>query len=203
MVCFVTCLYGYVLGANISPDTCNPIVKCGRKEGFKGHELKHLALVVISLLFAPQFSLAAESNCTMQPAPINIHRIAHRPEVKSYSVDKNKLALTALLKNGQVVRLVHEGCAHSGAEAALWFESNIAASDVNNWLKEVNKLSRIAFAPDIVKDIERSLNSGNFKKEVTETRLVISAAPTEYFSYTVVLAPAEHGMILSITYILG
>ncbi len=165
--------------------------------------MKRLLLIVIALLVSPRFSLAADTDCTMQPAPIDIHRIAHRPEVKSYAVDKNKLAVTALLKNGQVVRLVHEGCAHSGAEAALWFESNIAASDVKNWLKEANKLSRIAFTPDISKDIERSLNSGNFKKEVTETRLVISAAPTEYFSYTIVLAPAEHGMILSITYILG
>ena len=163
--------------------------------------MKRLLLVLIAL--APQFSMATDTDCTMQPAPINIQRIAHRPEVKSYTVDKNKLALTALLKNGQVVRLVHEGCAHSGAEAALWFESNIAASDVETWLKEALILSRIAFTPDIAKDIERSLKSGNYKKDVTETRLVISAAPTDYFSYTIVLSPAEHGMILSITYILG
>lgn len=139
----------------------------------------------------------------MRAAPIDISRIAHRPEIKSFTLDASKLALTALLKNGRALRLVQEGCAHTGAEVALWFESDVLPSDIEKWVKEAITLSKIAFTPDVAKDIERSLASGKYQKELSETRLVISASPTSYFSYTVVLAPAEHGMILSISYILG
>lgn len=95
------------------------------------------------------------------------------------------------------------GCAHSGAKAALWLESETPASDVAKWIKEVVILSKIAFAADVSQDIERSLMSGDYEKEVSDTRLAIRASPTEYFSYSIVLSPAEHGLILSVTYILG
>ena len=60
------------------------------------------------------------------------------------TVGANKLTVTALLKNGRALRLVPMGCAHSGAEAALWFDSKVPASDVNAWLKEAIALTRIA-----------------------------------------------------------
>jgi len=95
------------------------------------------------------------------------------------------------------------GCAHSGAEAALWFDSEVPASDVNTWLKEAIALTRIAFSPVISKDIERSLKSGKYRVEKTDTRLAITASPSDYFSYTIVFAPAEHGVMLSVTYSFG
>ena len=139
----------------------------------------------------------------MKPSPLDIARIARHPEVLSHTVDANRLGLTALLRNGRALRLVHMGCAHSGAKAALWLESETPASDVAKWIREVVVLSKIAFAADVSKDIEHSLKSGSYEKEMTDTRLVINASPTEYFSYTVVLSPAEHGLVLSIAYILG
>ena len=139
----------------------------------------------------------------MRPAPIDVGRIAQRPEVKSYTVDTNKLGVTALLKNGRALRIVHMGCAHSGAEAALWFESKTPPSDVGKWLNEAVALANIAFSPDISKDIERSLKSGEYKKEVTDTRLVITASPTTFFSYTIVLEPEGYRAILSIMYSIG
>ena len=164
-------------------------------------KLRALSLLALSALC--QLALAAEPDCAMRPAPIDIARIAHHPEVKSYTVDANKLGVTALLKNGKALRLVHMGCAHSGAEAALWFQSETPASDVKKWLKEAVILAKIAFSPDISKDIERNLKSGKYSKEVTETRLVITASPTSFFSYTMTLEPEGHRVILSIVYSLG
>ena len=161
------------------------------------------ALIVLFIGFFPPFAWAADLDCTMQPAPIDIGRIAQRPEIKSYTVDANKLAVTALLKNGRALRLVHMGCAHSGAEVALWFNSEVPASDVKTWLKEALALTRIAFSPGISRDIERSLKSGDYLVEKTDTRLVITASPTDYFNYTIVFAPAEHGVMLSVTYSFG
>jgi hypothetical protein len=165
--------------------------------------MKRLILFVLAIATFSQYALASGNDCTMTPAPIDVGRIAQRPEIKSYTVDANRLGVTALLKNGRVVRLVHMGCAHSGAEAALWFESATPPSDVATWIKEVVALTKIAFAPDISRDIVHSLQSGKYEKNITDTRLVITASPTEFFSYTVALSPAEHGLILSVTYILG
>ena len=136
-------------------------------------------LIVLFIGVFSQIAWAADLDCTMQPAPIDIGRIAHRPEIKSYTVDANKLAVTALLKNGRALRLMHMGCAHSGAEAALWFNSEVSASDVNTWLKEAIALTKIAFSPGISRDIERSLKTGNYRIEKTDNRLVITASPTE------------------------
>lgn len=160
-------------------------------------------LIVLFAGFFSQLVWAVDPNCTMQPAPIDVDRIAHRPEVKSYIVAANKLAVTALLKNGRAFRLVHTGCAHSGAEVALWFNTDVPASDVNAWIKEALALTRIAFSPGISKDIERSLKSGNYRVEKTDTRLVITASPTEFFSYDIVFTPIEHGVMLSVTYSFG
>ena len=148
-------------------------------------------------------ALAAGFDCTMQPAPIDISRIAHRPEIKNYTVDANKLGVTALLKNGRALRLAHMGCAHSGAEAALWFQSEVPASNVKKWLEEAVTLANIAFSPDISKDIERSLKSGKYERDVTDTRLVITASPTDFFTYTIVLEPEGHRVILSVGYSIG
>lgn len=158
---------------------------------------------VFALSALCQLALAGGSNCTMLPAPIDISRIAHRSEVKSYTVDANKLGVTALLKNGRAMRLAHMGCVHSGAEAALWFQSAVPASDVKKWLKEAVALANIAFSPDISKDIERSLKSGKYESEVTDTRLSITASPTEFFTYTIVLEPEGHRVILSVGYSIG
>lgn len=169
---------------------------CRSRLSFGGAKLKRSAWAGLILFCAASTAFAASVDCTMRAAPIDVARISHRPEIKSFTLDANKLAMTALLKNGRALRLVQEGCVHTGAEAALWFESDVLPSDMV-------ALSKIAFTPDIAKDIERSLASGKYQKELSETRLVMSASPTSYFSYTVVLAPAEHGMILSISYILG
>ena len=139
----------------------------------------------------------------MRPQPIDFARITHQPEIKSFTIDKDKHGVTALLKNGRALRLVHMGCAHSGAEAALWFESKIPFLDDKQWRKEAVALAKIAFSPDIAKDIESSLKNGKFEKNSTETRLVITAKPTEYFSYVIVVEPESYRVVLSISYSIG
>ena len=136
----------------------------------------------------------------MRAQPIDFARISHRSEIKNFTVDKNKHGITALLKNGRALRLVHMGCTHSGAEAALWFQSEIPASDDKQWRKEALALAKIAFSPDIAKDIELSLKSGEYDKNITETRLVITATPTEYFNYVIVVEPESYRVVLSISY---
>lgn len=74
---------------------------------------------------------------------------------------------------------------------------------MKKWLKEAVALANIAFLPDISKDIERSLKSGQYEKDATDARLVITASPTKFFTYTIVLEPDGHRVILSVSYSIG
>lgn len=148
-----------------------------------------------------QFAWATE--CPMRPLPIDIKRIAHNTFVKSYIVGKERLSLTALLNNGRLLKLVHRGCDHSGATVSLWLETNLTLSDTNAWVKEANTLAHIAFAPEIANDIEESLQRGDFERNATEARVAISASPSSFMSYSVVISSTEHGLLLTISYELG
>lgn len=159
-------------------------------------------LVFLFLFACSQFSLAGE--CTMRPPPIDVQRIAGNSNVKSYTISKSGLVLTALLKDGSALRVIHAGCIHSGAEGAVWFDSKIPLTDVRKWLDEVIKLSMIAFAPGVTREIEKLIRNSNYSRdEVSETRLRISAAPAEYVHYTFVVSRAEQGYVLVISYVEG
>lgn len=146
---------------------------------------------------------AFSSECTMNPAPVDIKRIAHNPLVKSYVVDVGTLSLTALLKNGRALRLIHTGCEHSGAEVSMWLDSERPFSDTDGWIKEASALVKIAFPVDVANDILNNIKSGDFKKETTEARVVISAAPSSFMTYTIVVSRAESGLLLTISFVLG
>jgi hypothetical protein len=162
--------------------------------------IKRLLCLLCSLGLALP-AVAAE--CTMKPAAIDVRRIAREPAVKSYVIDKNKLALTALFKNGRALRLVHMGCAHSGATASLWFDSTLALSDSEAWSKEFMDLAHIAFSPGVANDIIASLKSGKVTTKRTESSVVMSAAPTEFMNYSIIISSTEQGMLLTMTYSLG
>jgi hypothetical protein len=156
------------------------------------------------MLFAVAFwQLAWSSECTMQPAPIDAKRIAHDRAIKSYVVGDERRSLTALLKNGRVLKLVHSGCDHSGATVSLWLETDLALSNTDAWVKEAGILARIVFTPAIAGDIAASLQSGTFARNATEARVVISASPSSFMSYSVVISRAERGLLLTIAYELG
>lgn len=157
----------------------------------------------LALLFATQTTFAQD--CTMRPAPIDFKRLTHAPSIKSYVVDTDRHAVTGLLKNGHAFRLIHEGCMHSGAEATLWLPNSKMGTDQEaEWVQEAIKFARVAFTPDIAHDIEMSRKMGKLKTETkTAARLVLSASPNEFFSYTIIVVPSEQGVMLRITYILG
>ena len=156
------------------------------------------------LLFAVALSQVAWSaECTMQPAPIDIKHIAHNTGIKSYVVSGGNLSLTALLKDGRVLKLVHSGCDHSGASVSLWFDSNLELSSTDAWIKEAGALARIAFTPRIATEIAGSLQRGKFERNATEARVVISASPSSFMWYSVVISRAEHGLLLTLSYELG
>ena len=158
-------------------------------------------LGVIVILFLSQIAYAAE--CTMKASPIDIRRISHNPTVKSFVVAEDKLSLSALLKNGSALKLSHMGCEHSGASASLWLDTDRPFTDSTGWSKEFIKFARIAFSAEIANDIVENLQSGKFKTTVSDSRVVISAAPQEYMNYSIVMSLTEHGVMLTITYSLG
>lgn len=139
----------------------------------------------------------------MNPAPIDVARIAREPAVKSYVVDKKRLALTALLKNGGAFKLEHSGCAHTGATATLWFDSSLPLSDPKAWFKNIVQFARTAFTPELANDIADSLKSGKVDVTASESRIVIDAAPSEFMTYSVSIEPAEQGILMTISYSLG
>ncbi len=159
---------------------------------------------LLCLLFSMGLALPAiAAECTMNPATIDVRRIARDPAIHSYVIDKSKLALTGLLKNGRALRLVHMGCEHSGASASLWFDSTLALSDSEAWSKEFANLARIAFSPRIANDIIASLKSGKIETTRTESGVVISAAPTEFMNYSIEISSMEQGVLLTMSYSLG
>lgn len=155
------------------------------------------------LLFVSQVSWVQD--CTMRTAPIDFKRLNRDPSIKSYVVDTNRHALTGLLKNGQSFRLIHEGCMHSGAEAALWLPSSTRGTErESEWIQEAVKFARVAFFPDIARDIEGSIKLGKLHIDMkSEARLVLTASPSGFFTYTIIVVPSEQGMMMKITYILG
>jgi hypothetical protein len=156
-------------------------------------------LIFLILLFFFSQIVWAE-DCTMRPAPIDFKKITRQPAVKSYTVNTNKLGLTALLKNGSAVKLAHMGCAHSGAALTEWFESELSTSDIDKVIKESISLAKIFLDPHASSLIEQNLLSKKFSKEITSNRLVISGSANEIFSYSIIFTPVEHGVMLSIDY---
>lgn len=141
----------------------------------------------------------------MRPAPIEFKRLTHEPSIKSYVVDTNRLAVTGLLKNGYAFRLIHEGCMHSGAEATLWLPRLKRGTErESEWIQEAVKFARVAFSSDVARDIEGSIKQGGLKIDMkSEARLVLTASPREFFTYTIIVVPSEQGMMMKIVYVLG
>lgn len=156
------------------------------------------------LLFLIAFwQLAWSAECTMQPAPIDVKRIAHDGSIKRYVVAAESNSLTALLKNGRALKLRHSGCDRSGAIVSLWLDTELALSNTDAWIKEADTLASIAFTPEIAADIAGSLQSGKFERNGTDARVVLSASPSSFMSYSIVISRAEHGLLLTIAYALG
>lgn len=161
-----------------------------------------VVFIILGFFIHSQFAFATE--CTMRPTPINEKRIARSPHIKAYAIAESRLVVNALLKDGNAVRIIHEGCTHSGAKAAIWLDSSTSLTDIRKWLDEVIKLSKIAFEPNVVREIEELIKNGNYSKdEVSEVRLRISAAPAEYIYYNIVVSRAEQGYVLLISYVEG
>ena len=140
----------------------------------------------------------------MRRAPIDANRIARNPHVKAYTIAESRFVLNALLKDGNAIKIIHEGCAHSGAEAAMWLDSSVPLTDVLKWLSVAVKLAKIAFEPGMAREMEGFVKNGkDSKDEVGEKRLRISAAPAEYIQYSIVVSRAELGYVLVISYIEG
>lgn len=161
-----------------------------------------LRLLLLSAISFPHLAWSAE--CTMQPARIDVERIAKNNAIKSYVIGDGRLSFTALLKNGSALKLIHSGCDHSGASVSLWSDTDDAAlSNTDFWVNKAGSVARIAFMPGVAADIIKSLQDGSFEVREYESRTVISASPSSFISYSIVISEAEHGQLLTISYELG
>lgn len=85
----------------------------------------------------------------------------------------------------------------------MWLDSDRPFSDADGWLKEAIVLAKIAFPVSIVKDISMSIEKGTFQMSMTESRIVIDAAPTSFMTYSIAVSRAESGLMLTIVFVLG
>ncbi len=159
-------------------------------------------IILIILLAMVSQEIYAEQ-CPMKPAMLDYGRVAKSSQVKSIVVDKSRLTLTALLKNGHSLRLVHSGCNHSGATATLWLDSDVSMDDRDSWLKEAVRMVDLAFAPSVARDIVKSINAGKFSTQLDRTRTVFSGSVSSFMTYSIVVSSAESGMLLTVSYVLG
>lgn len=162
--------------------------------------MKFIYLVSLILATNTQLTLASGTDCTMTPAPIDIKRIARQPIVKSYTLNTNKLGLTALLKNGSAVKLLHAGCYDSGGIVTEWLDTNTPVSDTEKWIKEAIHLAETFLDPFVFNNIKQSLQSKQYKKDISDARMTIMGSSSGMFTYSIVFTPVEHGAILSISY---
>jgi hypothetical protein len=101
--------------------------------------------ILAALAFAAQVT---ESDCPMRPPPLNVQHIQSSHEVKSFVVDPNNLAGTALLKDGSVLRVTNMGCQHSGSYVRLWMPGpRPADTDTKAWLSKAKLAADIGFDP--------------------------------------------------------
>jgi hypothetical protein len=154
------------------------------------------------LLILVSTHVAWASDCTMKPAPIDAKRISHHASVKTYVENRREHKLTALLKNGQVLRLVHMGCEHSGASASTWLsDQDLSTSDQRK--KQAIFLSRLAFNNEIATDIVTNIQSQALNDKTSGGRSVISSSTSDFMSYTLVIEKVESGWMMTITYVIG
>ena len=161
--------------------------------------LRHI-LALSGIMFSAG---AVAADCTMNPLPIDVKRIANNPLVKSYVVDKKKLALTALLKDGRFFKLSASGCDHSGGMVTLWLGSGAELSDTARWVKEAVALINMTLPADTATDIAKSLQAGTFETEHGADRTVLSGHPLDYFSYTVEVSGGAGELMLTVSYVIG
>ena len=139
----------------------------------------------------------------MNPAPIEVRRIAQNPLIKSIVFDRKNHKLSALLKNGQAFKLTHYGCDHSGAEVVMWSESNFDFTETEKWKQEINALVKLAFKKTIADDITQSLNDQRNFDALTKSSFIINVTTSSFFSYSVQVVKTEAGSLIIITYTLG
>jgi hypothetical protein len=162
-----------------------------------------ISRLLLLFIFFVTSNTAFSSDCLMKATRIDVKRISQNLNIKSYVVDAENLNMTALLKNGRVLKLNHNGCEHSGAEVSMWLDSDRPFSDADGWIKEAIVLAKIAFPASIVKDISMSIEKSTFQMKMTESRVVIEAAPTSFMTYSIVVSRVESGLMLTIVFVLG
>lgn len=159
-----------------------------------------LAVTLLALLLT---TLSYATECTMNPAPIDAKRIAQNPLIKSIVFDKKNHKLSALLKNGQTIKLKHSGCDHSGAEVTMWSEIDYVFEDEEKWKKEIIALAKIAFIKTIADDIAHSLNDQRNFDHIAGASFTINVTTSSFFSYSVQILKTESGSLITIAYTIG
>lgn len=157
-------------------------------------------ILSIALLFSSQFADASDINCTMAPVPIDVKRIAHQSSVKNYFLSQDKLKLTALLKNGNAVKLAHMGCYDSGGIVTEWLDSEIPTTETDKWIKKAVVLANAFLDPYVFGLIKKSIHDNKYSENKTDNHLVITGSASEIFSYSITVTPFEHGVMLTVDY---
>lgn len=136
----------------------------------------------------------------MTPVPIDIKRIAQQSLVKNYFLSQNKLKLTALLKNGNAVKLAHMGCYDSGGIVTEWLDSDIQTTETDKWIKKALVLANAFLDPYVFELIKNSIHHSKYSENRTDNQLLITGSASETFAYSITVIPTEHGIMLSVVY---
>jgi hypothetical protein len=115
-------------------------------------------------------------------------------------LSQDKLKLTALLKNGNAVRLAHMGCYDSGGIVTEWLDSDIPITETDNWIKKAVVLASAFLDPNVFGLIKKSMHDNKYSANKTDNRLVITGSTSEIFAYSIVVIPIEYGVMLTVDY---
>lgn len=144
------------------------------------------------LLASVMGSGSPDTDCTMQPPPLDIATMHATRDVKSLVVDPSKLSANMLLKDGSSVRVVNMGCQHSGSVARAWVMNPPSLSDSAAWIKEANKVARIAFTPPQAKSFAEWIKNRELEK--TDDQLAQEGTDQTEITYSIEVEPASMAM---------
>lgn len=82
----------------------------------------------------------------MRPPPLEVSQVASLKAVKSFTVDADKLGASVLMKDGSIIRILNEGCEHSGTDVVLWLPTlSPLKFDTKALVEKVKLAAKIGF----------------------------------------------------------
>ncbi|WP_157956481.1 hypothetical protein [Dyella sp. C11] len=152
-------------------------------------------MIALSLVITSMLAGAHTSQCTLNPLPLAVEVVRSSKDVKSYVV-MNPKAMSILLKDGTLIRVVSMGCVDSGSIAHAWINNPPPPEDKAAWNKLFIKIASAAFDPADAKSFSAWIPSASF---TSTNGSLLSASTSENVDMSIDVSPLFDAVTTEIT----